>query len=120
MGIFALLFFLLTEKQGRAREGAAAALVGRPRHGGGREGRGKEEGRTGNGFPSSISEEGPRREGSHGGGRRCRAWRRPGLGEKEEGDGGTLFPHSPWTGVQRSVLATGAGGGGESLLGQRC
>ena len=49
----------------------------------------------------------------------CRAWRRPGLGEKEEGDGGILFPHSPWTGVQRSVLATGAAGGGQSLLGRR-
>ena len=32
--------------------------------------RGKEEGCSGNGFPPSISEEGPRREGSHGGGRR--------------------------------------------------
>ena len=70
MGIFSLLFFLPTGKQGRAREGAAAALAGRPRHGGGREGGGKEEGRTGNGFPSSILEEGPRREGSHGDGRR--------------------------------------------------
>jgi len=38
--------------------------------GGGRVGGGKEEGCTGNGFPPSISEEGPRREGSHGGGRR--------------------------------------------------
>ena len=70
MGIFALLFFLPNGKQGRAREGAAAALAGRSRHGGGREGGGKEEGCTGNGFPPSISEEGPRREGSHGGGRR--------------------------------------------------
>ena len=87
--------------------------------GGGRVGGGKEEGCTGNGFPPTISEEGPRREGSHGGGRRCRAWRRPGLGEKEEGDGGILFPHSPSTRVQRSVLATGAGGGGKSLLGRR-
>ena len=68
MGIFALLFFLPNGKQGRAREGAAADLAGRSRHGGGREGGGKEEGRTRNGFPSLISEEGPRMEGSHGGG----------------------------------------------------
>ena len=65
------LFLLPIGKQGRALEGPAAALAGRPRHGGGQEGGGKEEGRTGNGFLSSISEKGPAGRGATaaGGGR---------------------------------------------------
>ena len=53
-------------------------------------------------------------------GRRLPRWCELGrafVGEKGEGDDGILFPHSPRTGVQWSVLATGAGGGGRSCSG---
>jgi len=105
------------------------AHAGRPGHGRGREGGGKEEGRTGNGLPSSISKEGPRREGATAAGkghlcpvrwRRCRAWRRPELGGKGRGNQGGSVPYlgSGW-GAARRGLRGGRRPGGDGNGGGR-
>ena len=89
------------QEQRRGRGALAALGPTTLGAGGGREGGGKEEGRPGNRFPSSISEEGARREGATAMAvmPRRRPWRwhsevrwRPGLGERARGGRGVPIP----------------------------